>query len=54
MTAIEYIKTKITMDSFVHNYGHVNFPVVEENQQSIVNQVAGSQIHSNFARAYTQ
>ena len=53
MTAIDYIKTKMTMDSFVHQYGSVNFHE-EVKQQSASTQPAGSQIHSNFARAYTQ
>ena len=29
MTAIEYLRTKITMDSFVNSYGFVNFPTAE-------------------------
>ena len=34
MTAIEYLRTKITMDSFVNSYGFVNFPTTEASQSN--------------------
>ena len=34
MTAIEYLRTKITMDSFVNSYGAVTFPQADANQSN--------------------